>query len=57
MRVSDVVFPVLISFNVRVSVIVKPGAPRLGLHGSPAGIVTVVGVVGLVRGPAVDVTS
>ena len=45
------------SRSVRVSVMVKPGAPLLAVHGSPGGIVTVLGSVGLVRGPVVEVTS
>ncbi len=50
-RVSVRDSPVVISRSVRVSVMVNPGDPALALHGWPAGMLTVLGLVGLVRGP------
>ena len=56
-RFSVLTAPVFTSRSVRVSVTVNPGAPWLGEQGCPAGMSTLVGSVGFVRGPVADVTS
>ena len=50
-RLSVLTAPVFTSRSVRVSVTVNPGAPWLGEQGCPAGMSTLVGSVGFVRGP------